>query len=415
MHALRKILPDIAVVFVSGALTLELAIKLSSQGVAGVFHKPVNPKTLLEKINDTINRSAKGEGAPGSGSNSPLPAARRSNSNSPVGAPAPAVEPSDSDLAYTPRYFLGQSPAFRDFTHRLWRARDFRAVLLLQGEAGSPFELIGRDIAEVSTFRDGPVMLCDAAQFDTRHLIEVLAPTLLSADAGTLIVTGIETLTAAQQKILETLMTGRDVFLPFARRFRLVLAAAGNFSELADDGRFSDTLYYKISSLSLTVPPLREMRDDIPANVQQLLADHRIALNAAAPLALASDANAWLRAQGWSGNHAQLSRTLLGAARTAAGAAISVAALEAAYRSDSATVAAPTPVAHIPAATAHASTRAPITLRPAPAAKVANGNGSAPHVSGLTARSVFRPAAAAYDFSQRLAASLAAAGAVAAV
>lgn len=174
MHELRKIRPEIAVVFVSGALTLELAIKLSSQGVAGVFHKPVNPKILLEKINDTISRAS----APTRGSNSPLPAARRGNSNSPL-APAAAAEPADSDLAYAPRHFLGRCAAFRDFSHRLWRVRDFRAVLLLQGEAGSPFELVARDLAEISIFRDGPVMTCEAAQFETRNLIEILAPALL--------------------------------------------------------------------------------------------------------------------------------------------------------------------------------------------------------------------------------------------
>ena len=403
MHELRKIRPEIAVVFVSGALTLELAIKLSSQGVAGVFHKPVNPKTLLEKINDTISRSAKTEGAASRNSGSPLPAARRSNSNSPLSTATQAGEPSEGDLAYTPRHFLGGSSAFRDFTHRLWRVRDFRAVLLLQGETGSPFEQIARDLAEISVFRDGPVMLCDAAQFETRHLIETLAPTLLSADAGTLIVTGVETFTTAQQKTLETLMTGRDVFLPFARRFRLVLAAAGNFSELADDGRFSDTLYYKISSLSLTVPALREMREDIPANVQQLLADHRIALNATAPLTLASDAVAWIQTQEWTGNYAQLSRTLLAAAKAAAGAAIHVSHLEAAYRPDTGT------------AGNRSAPRTPISLRPAPAVKSSTSaiEGTTTTPSPTTApQSVTRPATAAYDFSQRLAATLAAAEAV---
>ncbi len=115
--------------------------------------------------------------------------------------------------------------------------RDFRAVLLLQGEAGSAFEPIARDLAEISMFRDGPVMLCDAAKFETRNLIEALAPSLLSTDAGTLIITGVETFSPAQQKILENLVTSRDVFQPFARRFRLILAAAGNLSELADEAR----------------------------------------------------------------------------------------------------------------------------------------------------------------------------------
>src|SRR3954468_4902349 len=76
MHALRKVQPEIAVVFVSGTLTLELAIKLSSQGVAGIFHKPVNPKTLLEKINETLSRAARDIAVRTKGSTSPVPGAR---------------------------------------------------------------------------------------------------------------------------------------------------------------------------------------------------------------------------------------------------------------------------------------------------------------------------------------------------
>ena len=401
MHELRKILPNIAVVFVSGSLTLELAIQLSTQGVAGIFNKPANPKVLLEKITETLSRSGALEGQPGRSSNSPLAAARRGNSDSPLVAATTvaATEPIDGNLAYVPRYFLGQSEAFREFTHRLWKVRDFRAVLLLQGEAGSPFELLARDLAENSMFRDGPVMLCDAEQFDPRNLIEALAPSLLSADAGTLIVTGVETFTPGQQKTLENLMTGRDVFLPFARRFRLILAAAGNLAELADDGRFNETLYYKISSLSLTVPPLRDLRDDILPNATQLLAEHRITLNARAPFILTAAATEWIQAQDWPGNYAQLSRILLSAARHSRTPEIDVPALEAGLRHSEKATAAATP----PTVIAAAPVTATVT-----AAAAGHAAGSAP---GPIARSVFRTATKAYDFGQRLMVSLAAADA----
>ncbi len=411
MHALRKILPDIAVVFVSGSLTLELAIQLSSQGVAGIFNKPANPKILLEKINETLSRSGSREAQLGRSSSSPLPAARRGNSNSPlaVATTAAAIEPTSDNFAYKPRHFLGRSAAFRDLTHRLWKVRDFRAVLLLQGEAGSPFELIGRDLAEISMFREGPVMLCDAAQFDTRSLIEALAPSLLSTDAGTLIITGVETFSTAQQKILENLITGRDVFLPFARRFRLVLAAAANLSEMADDGRFNDTLYYKISSLSVTVPALNEMRDDILPNAIQLLNEHRITLNAAAPFTLAPAAAAWLRAQDWPGNYAQLSRILLTAARNSRSPEIEVAGLETGLRHGEKQSVPAKPTATTVTAVASSPVASPALAAPNQPTIVT----LAPTASaGPTARSVFRPATKAYDFGQRLATSLATAGAM---
>lgn len=452
MHELRKILPDIAIIFVSGSLTLQLAIQLSREGVAGIFNKPANPKTLLEKINETLTRTGSRDAAvPGGSSSSPLPAARRGSSSAPFpAAPAAPSEPSAGDLAYAPRYFPGHCEAFREFTHRLWKVRDFRAVLLLQGEDGSAFELIARDLAAISIFRDGPIMACDAAQFETSHLIEVLAPTLLARDAGTLIITGVESLTVAQQKVLETLMTSRDVFLPFARRFRLVLASAGLLSDLADSGHFGETLYYKISSLSVEVPSLDELRDDILLHARQLLDQHSAANKSARSPALTTDAAVWLEGQEWVGNYTELSRTLQLALATSTGPELDVPALETALERALVEVgkthAAPLPAAVPPRARVPAAieeTLPPFFMRAAPATGVAvpppppvpaPATASIPAVvavtskqtadvppptpaapkpsparppSGLTARSVFRPASSAYDFSKRLAESLA--------
>jgi DNA-binding NtrC family response regulator len=446
MHELRKILPDIAIIFVSGSLTLELAIQLGREGVAGIFNKPANPKTLLEKINETITRTGSRDAAvPGSSSSSPLPAARRGSSAAPFPAtPAAPAEPSAGDLAYAPRFFPGHCDAFREFTHRLWKVRDFRAVLLLQGEAGSPFELIARDLAAISIFRDGPVMVCDAAQFETSHLIEVLAPTLLSRDAGTLIITGVESLSLAQQKILESLMTSRDMCLPFARRFRLALAAAGVLSDLADSGHFGETLYYKISSLSVEVPSLDELRSDILLHARQLLDQHCAARKSLPSPAFTTDAATWLEGQEWAGNYTELSRTLLLAVTHSNGPELDVAALESALEQtivESESLTAPKPATPVPAPVRAPAvieeTLPPFSMRAAPPPVVAiplpapvappmvtsvtithteaAPTQSAPAriptparaPSGLTGRSLFRPVAGTYDFSKRLAESLA--------
>jgi DNA-binding NtrC family response regulator len=437
MHALRAIQPAIHVVFVSGALTLELAVKLGQQNVAGIFHKPANPKQLLEKINETLSRAAR-DTAVRAGSNSPVPGARAASL-------APAVEPPASELAYEPRYVFGSGDRFREFTHRLWKVRDFRAMLLLQGEPGSPFELFARELAAISIFRDGPVMLADAARFEPRKLIEILAPSLLSHDAGTLIVTGVEEFNAGQQKTLENLTTGRDVFLPFARRFRLVLAATGRLAERVEQGTFGETLYYKISALALTVPTLREMRSDLPANAVHLLAQRRATVDAATPVALSAEAAAWIEGQDWPGNHAEFARVLelatthttddtldvpaLEAARTDYAREKSAAARAAARPAPAplpakpavvaplAPVAAPAPAAPIAAAAPAAPAPAPAAAALAPAAAPTRAATpaeisplrAAPSVPSrvLTTRSLFRPASSGYNFGKRLAESIA--------
>jgi len=429
MHALRKIQPDIAVIFVSGSLTIELAIQLSNQGVAGIFNKPANPKVLLEKINETLARHAVRDTAARTGSGSPLPGAHRSNSSSPFSTATP---PAADQLAYTPRYFTGTSEAFRDFTHRLWRVRDFRSVLLLQGDPGSPFELFARELAEVSIFRDGPTMICPAREFEPRRLIEVLAPSLLSHDAGTLIVTGVESFNREHQNTLSDLTTGRGVFLPFARRFRLVLAATSDLSEHVDNGDFDETLFYKISSLSLPVPTLREMRGDIADNALRLLAQMGEYGRPAGPLSLTPAAAAWIEEQEWPGNYDELARTLRTAVRRAKAPELAVADLEAAlYQvADADPLPEATPVPAVLAREEHTSgeTRPPFPLASDLAAEVAGARRNpfaaaqppantpsparGPKPAGLlNARSLFRPASLSYNFTERLSETLAAADA----
>jgi hypothetical protein len=297
-------------------------------------------------------------------------------------------------------------------------------VLLLQGEPGSAFELFARDLAEISIFRDGPIMVCDAAKFEPLRLLEVLAPSLLSHDAGTLVVTGVETFTAEQQKTLQNLITGRDVFLPFARRFRLVLAATGKLSERVDDGSFGETLFYKISSLSLTVPSLREMRGDLTANATRILAELGEAGNDAAPATFTPEAAEWIEAQDWPGNYEQLARTVQMAVGYADGPELTVAALEGGLHHEDDFVAGspriPVPL-ELSATGEHevGETRPPFPLASDLAAEATVGAAKSPVPNGVpaapstapapsfTVQSLFRPAARSYSFSQRLAESLA--------
>lgn len=434
MHALRKIQPDIAVIFVSGSLTIDLAIQLSSQGVAGIFNKPANPKILLEKINETLARHAVRDTAARTGSGSPHAAQRRSGSDSPFSTSAP---PAANRLAYPPRFVPGASDAFRGFTHRLWKVRDFRSILLLQGEAGSPFELFARELAELSIFRSGPNMICDVAEFEPRRLIEVLAPSLLSHDAGTLIVTGVESLSATQQKVLHDLTTGRDMFLPFARRFRLVLAATTELSERVDQGEFDETLYYKISSLSLSVPSLREIRGDIAGIAARILAQLCEAGKTATECTLTPEAADWIEQQDWPGNYDQLAGVLANTCAHAQGGVLNVADLDAGLRDRVAPVRPPerlpVPVALPLESSEQEETRPPFPLASDLAAEAAEATGTRREASaapvaavtaiplrtvapirGLNAKSMFRPASHSYSFSHRLADALATADACAA-
>lgn len=194
-----------------------------------------------------------------------------------------------------------------------------------------------------------------------------------------------------------------------------MLATAGNLSDLVEAGSFEDTLFYKISSLSLTVPALREVRGDILANAQHILDEHRSATNASAPFTLTPDAAAWLEAQDWPGNYGHLSRLLRAAAVDSRGPELDVPVLEAEIRASERELVhhepAPLPIAEAatPAPPEEISVPVPVLTAVATAAPAPRLVAPVSSISPLAARSAFRPASSSYDFIQRLARSLAAA------
>src|SRR5436190_1650495 len=90
---------------------------------------------------------------------------------------------------------------------------------------------------------------------------------------------------------------------------RLIAATHRDFRALVEENRFRQDLYYRISTLELFVPPLRERRDDIPLLAESILA--RLARDLGQkPVALSEDAQRVLCRYDWPGNIRELRNVL---------------------------------------------------------------------------------------------------------
>jgi DNA-binding NtrC family response regulator len=101
---------------------------------------------------------------------------------------------------------------------------------------------------------------------------------------------------------------------------RVVAATNRNLEEEVKAGRFREDLYYRLSVITLKVPPLRERREDIP-----LLAHHflqRTCQETGKRVTLAEGALETLRHYSWSGNVRELENTLEHAVLHSRGAVI---------------------------------------------------------------------------------------------
>ncbi len=90
---------------------------------------------------------------------------------------------------------------------------------------------------------------------------------------------------------------------------RIVAATNRNLLAEVEAGRFRQDLYYRLAVYPITMPALRERREDIPELAAQLL-DRICRRLARAPVALSAEQVAWLAARDWPGNVRELLNVL---------------------------------------------------------------------------------------------------------
>ena len=200
---------------------------------------------------------------------------------------------------FVPRYpyadIIGRSRSIQELYRVLDKVVESDATVLVNGENGTGKELIARAIhynsrranerfvvQNCSAFNDN---LLDSELFghkkgaftgaiaDKQGLFEV-------ADRGTFFLDEIGDMSPALQvKVLRVLQEG--TFTPVGDTqtrtvdVRIIAATNRELKKMVEKGEFREDLYYRINVIQLTVPPLRERREDIP-----LLVDHFLKRNA---------------------------------------------------------------------------------------------------------------------------------------
>ena len=101
---------------------------------------------------------------------------------------------------------------------------------------------------------------------------------LFEADGGTLLVEEVGDLPPATQAFLFRLLEAREVVAPGGRTVPIDVRVIGTSSRpltrAVEDGHFRDDLYFRLSALTLRLPPLKDRKEDIPALLDALAARH---------------------------------------------------------------------------------------------------------------------------------------------
>jgi DNA-binding NtrC family response regulator len=220
---------------------------------------------------------------------------------------------------------VGSAPEVQLAQEVVRRAAPTKATVLVVGETGTGREVVAQAIHDLSPRRDRPFVRASCAALSEALLeielfghepgafAEALARSegrFEQADGGTLFLDDVAHLPpAAQVRLLRVLQQGELERVGGREALRVdVRLVAASTRELAEEvrvGRFRDDLYYRLNVVSVTLPPLRERKGDIPA-----LVDHFLALSAAARekdiRAVSPGALSLLFAYEWPGNVREL-------------------------------------------------------------------------------------------------------------
>ncbi len=230
------------------------------------------------------------------------------------------------DERYGLENIIGESPALREVLDTIKQVAPSSANVLIEGESGTGKELAAQAIHNLSRR--------NKAKFVTVHCA-ALSPQLLEselfghergaftgaherrigrfeqANGGTIFLDEIGEIDASTQVKLLRVMSEERAFervggnQTLRADIRLIAATNKNLEKLVAEGKFRDDLYFRLNVVHLTMPPLRERKEDVPLLVRTFLR-HFCKVNEKPLLEITADAMNALLFYGWPGNVREL-------------------------------------------------------------------------------------------------------------
>src|SRR5882672_4294617 len=230
------------------------------------------------------------------------------------------------DERYGLENMIGESPALHEVIDTIRQVAPSSANVLIEGESGTGKELAAHAIHNLSRR--------NKAKFVTVHCA-ALSPTLLEselfghekgaftgaherrigrfeqAQGGTLFLDEIGEIDPATQVKLLRVISEERAFervggnQTLRADVRLIAATNKNLEQLVREGKFRDDLFFRLNVVRITMPPLRERKEDIPILVRGFLR-HFCKTNDKPLVDLAPDAMDALLAYNWPGNVREL-------------------------------------------------------------------------------------------------------------
>ena len=228
-----------------------------------------------------------------------------------------------------PDNLIGESPEMRKIYELINTVAGADTTVLIYGESGTGKELVAKAIHINSPRKYFPMITvnCGAlpeslleselfghergaftgAQYKRKGKFEL-------ADNGTIFLDEIGLVSPKTQidllRVIEskqfTRVGGNDLI---SSNFRVICATNESLEEMVKDGRFREDLYYRLNVFSITIPPLRDRKEDIPNLAEHFLTKFASGMNRNIK-GISKDAMEFLQSYPWPGNVRELENAI---------------------------------------------------------------------------------------------------------
>lgn len=252
LNKIKQQKPETAVILMTAYADIDLAIRGLKKGASDFLMKPWKNDKIIETINAILN-------------NKKVSVSKSQNLNT------SSVE------------IIGKSDVMKDVFLKLKKVAPTDANVLVLGENGTGKDLIARALHDNSNRRDKPFIKVDVGALTTSLFESELfgykkgaftdaredrIGRFEAANGGTLFLDEIGNITLNQQIRLLTVLQNRQV-TPLGSNqaipidIRLICATNIDPKTLADESKFRKDLIYRINTVDIIAPPLRERETDI--------------------------------------------------------------------------------------------------------------------------------------------------------
>ncbi len=299
VRVFRRVSPKTKIIVMTAQGTIETAMQAIGQGAFDFIAKPFD----IEEVLSLVRRAAEPEIA--------------------------SAESIKAAPDFSASGIVGHSPQIVRVYKLIAYAAQTKSNVLIEGETGTGKELAARAIHQNSERADRPFVAVNCSALTETLLESELfgyakgsftgaaadrAGLFESASGGTIFLDEIGTASAALQASLLRVIQEQEVRRVGAsevRRIdaRVIAASNQNLESLVRDGAFRADLFYRLSVLTIQIPPLRMRgREDLELLARHLLKKH--AGDANSPLKISEDAIEIFSGYDWTGNVRELENAI---------------------------------------------------------------------------------------------------------